>query len=94
MVMSATCKRPGASVVNCLFTRSGLPPVPLAGRVVIGFRPRRTPWIVRERMTCSTWSRPIPRHPRRISRRWTFRYPYTAMNRCAWITMMSRAGVS
>ena len=35
-------------MVNCLFTRSGLPPVLLAGRVVIGFRPRRTPWILRE----------------------------------------------
>ena len=46
---------------------SGLPPVLLAGRVVIGFRPRRTPWILRGRMTCGTWSRPIPRHPRRIS---------------------------
>ena len=94
MVMSATCGRPGASAVNRRRTRSMRPPRLPAGRVVVGIRPRRTPWTPRERITLSTWSRPMPLQPWRLSCMSVFRYPYTAMNRCAWIVMTSRARAS
>ena len=92
--MSATCRRFGAHARNPRSTRSGLPPVPLAGRVVTGARPRRTPLMPGSRMIRATRSRPIPVHPCAGSWACIFLYPYTAMKKPEWICMMSRARAS
>ena len=42
-MMSAAVRRPGARTPHRRSTRSGLPPMLMAGRVVTGIRPRRTP---------------------------------------------------
>ena len=94
--MSATCGRFGASASNPRSTRSGLPPAPLAGLVVTGVPPRRTPRIPDSRMTFITWSRPISAGSQPRANNWAcvLRYPYTAMKESAWISRMPRAGAS
>ena len=94
--MSATCGRFGASAPNLRSTRSGLPPVPLAGLAATGVLPRRTPRIPDSRMTFITWPRPISAgsQPRANDRACVLRYPYTAMKKSAWTSRMSRASAS
>ena len=88
----ATCGRFGAYASNPRSTRS----VPLAGLAATGVPPRRTPRTPDSRMTFVTRPRPIPAgsRPRADDRACVLRYPYTAMKESAWVSRMSRAGVS
>lgn len=77
-------------------TGSGLPPVPLAGFVVTGVPPRRTPRMPSPRMMLITRPRPTPAgsQPWATSCACIFPQPYTAMKKSEWIWRMSRASAS
>ena len=94
--MPATCRRFGAQASNLPSTRSGLPPVPLAGFVVTGVLPRRTPRMPSPRMMFITRSRPTPAgsQPWATSCACIFPYPYTAMKKSERIWRTARASAS
>ncbi|ADH01303.1 hypothetical protein BLJ_1880 [Bifidobacterium longum subsp. longum JDM301] len=85
---------PGAPPRTTRPARPGPPPAPLAGLVVTGVPPRRTPPTPGSRTTSITRPRPVPAGSRPCAddRARVLRHPYTAMKKPAWTSRTPRAG--
>lgn len=85
---------PGAPPRTTRPARPGPPPAPLAGLVVTGVPPRRTPPTPGSRTTSITRPRPVPAGSRPCAddRARVLRHPYTAMKKPAWTSGTPRAG--